>query len=276
MHPSTANQPGRPALLPANPFHMAVRVLGLMAFLLAASAAGASLPAGLWVGEVTVDAVSEITPSLPSAENGGAPAPAEGQLPMRVIIHSDGAGGVHLLKWVTLMAREIENSDGEDSFEEILVTRKSLFFEADVVGRFPDGEERRGLRFFTTAYDWDGSDSADGNQLLLSESDQTISGTLVLGARHPSNPFYHRFHNMHQQGRAVTREVAFTLDPALQSGGSAIGGPDQVGGSYTEKLYGLNGPLSDPAQPQSSDPHIALEGEFELRRLSQVSALNGN
>lgn len=236
----------------------------------------ASLPPGLWLGDVNVDAVSEIVPSRPAEQNSGTPVPSEGTLPMRMILHSDGNGNVHLLKWVTLMARQVENSDGEPSFEEILVTRKSVFFEADVVGRFPDGGERRGLRFFTTAYDWNGSDSAEGNQLLLIGSGQTMSGTLVLDAQHPANPFYHRFHNMHQKGRSVTREVEVTLDPASENGGGGIGGPDRVSGTYTEKLYGLNGPLSNPAQPQADDPHIALGGAFELHRVSRVPALNGN
>ncbi|MGI9243759.1 MAG: hypothetical protein ACR2RV_23380, partial [Verrucomicrobiales bacterium] len=61
--------------------------------------AGGNLSAtsGLWIGEVTVNAVSSIT------ENGSPMNRSAGSAPIRVLLHSDGSGAVTLLSQVTMM-----------------------------------------------------------------------------------------------------------------------------------------------------------------------------
>lgn len=260
------------------PFPLSLPALCL-AGLLPASNLAATEFTGLWVGEAQVNQVSEVVPSQTGNPRTGTPVPAEGVLRLRLLIHVDAAGEVNLLKWGTLMARrQVEEGSGgnpQETFKTILVTRPSVFFEADVVGKYPEDDGRVGQRFFTTSFDWDGSDADSGNQLALSGSflgNGTLTATLQLSAQNAVNPFYHRFHPMHQEGRAVTREITITIDPV--HGGALGSGPDQVTGRYGERIFGLNGVPSDFSDPSPDDPFIALGGQFTLRRISSVPELN--
>lgn len=109
----------------------------------AAVAAGAATPtAGLWVGEVSVSAVTSIVETDPT------PRPAAGSAPIRILLHSTGSA-VRLLSQVTIM--QTKTADPAVAPVPVLVVdpAKIPFFE----GVKERNGKRVGLRLATVAYD---------------------------------------------------------------------------------------------------------------------------
>ena len=101
------------------------------------------LVAGLWVGEVTVDAVT-------SAVEDGAPVrPAAGSAPIRVLLHSDDSGKVTLLNQVTIMQTKTADPDVVPDPVLVVDPRRIPFFE----GIKERNGKRVGLRLQSVAYD---------------------------------------------------------------------------------------------------------------------------
>ena len=97
-----------------------------------------------------------------------------------------------------------------------------------------------------------------------------LTGTLVLPANHPTNPFRHRRHPDHVTGFDITRQIRMDFDAtpsnSLQHAGFGV---DQVTGTYREEIAGLHKPLG----PQQTTG-LKVEGRFELNRISLIDTLN--
>ena len=127
------------------------------------------------------------------------------------------------------------------------------------------------------ALPWPAKPDLDGEGPLLATPafDGKLSFTIATPFDDPTNPFVHQYHPDHdnksgatalvagQESYSVTRQVSFTFAAAPPAGGSATGwGSSVIGGTYDEVVSGLH--------KQS----VALTGSFELRRASELGALN--
>ncbi|MCX6896821.1 MAG: hypothetical protein NTZ16_15295, partial [Verrucomicrobia bacterium] len=98
-----------------------------------------------------------------------------------------------------------------------------------------------------------------------------LTGTIYLGADHPTNPYRHKWHPSHRHGYAITRAVSINFDSASSSNALALAGfgIDRITGTYREEISGLHKPLGP-------DQNIGLitEGRIRLERVSSVDTLN--
>jgi hypothetical protein len=228
--------------------------------------------AGLWIGEVEVDAVSE------SQQAGVTPTPAPQTFAQRFLIHVDTAGQVRLLKDVIQMWEEgtLVPSDEDPSLQEIdQPGRYVLLTDPALINLYTGAVNRAGTsvgqRYSTVAYDFQSDtqlfdgEFGPGNQ---------ISTTLVVAPDLPTNPFLHRYHPDHDnldpqylpgqtEAYQVVREMRliFTVEDPL--GRTPPGwGNTLVGGFFEESITGLH------------KNTIFTSGQFRLRRISAVPVLN--
>ena len=97
-----------------------------------------------------------------------------------------------------------------------------------------------------------------------------LTGTVVLPANHPTNPFRHRRHPDHTIGFDITRNLRLDFDGRSGDPLPRAGfGVDRVTGIYREEIFGLHKPLG-PAK----DTGLRVEGKFELNRISLIDTLN--
>ena len=237
-----------------------------------AKGTGAPSLAGLWIGEVEVDAVSE------SQLGGVTPTDAPQTFTQRFLIHVDSGGQVRLLKDVIQMWEEgtLIPSDEDPSLLEVDEPgRYVLITDPALIGLYTGAVNRGGRsvgqRFSTVAYDFP-SDSllfdgefGPGNQ---------ITTTLVIESDLPTNPFLHRYHPDHDNKDAqflnprveayqVVREIRLNFLVEDPSGTTPPGwGQTLVGGEFEESITGLH------------KNTIFTAGEFRLRRISAVPVLN--
>jgi hypothetical protein len=258
--------------------------------------------AGLWLGEVRVDAVSQAqsghfeaaatdingdgainaldrryVPDAPSS----VPVPAQRSFSFRVLLHVDAEGQARLLKDVIQMWQNgsTRPSPSDPDLNEIdqpgrfvLVTDKtrlSEFSGSSMRDNVPVGQ-----RVSTIGYDFAGDTLAMAGGF---GPGQTLSADLQIGSDFPTNPFLHRWHpdhdNLDEQqlplpaGRAeayaVRRQQQFVFEALEPDGGSSPEwGGSLVGGSFSEEISGLH------RLP------ILVSGRFRLSRVSPVARLD--
>jgi len=99
-----------------------------------------------------------------------------------------------------------------------------------------------------------------------------LTGTILLPANFPTNPFRHRRHPDHSAGFDITRNIRIDFDAPDAPGliPSVTRGVQKVSGIYREEFFGLHKPLG-PGQ----DVGLRTEGRFELNRISTIGTLNG-
>lgn len=112
------------------------------------------------------------------------------------------------------------------------------------------------------------------NEVALSgelEAGGEVSGTFVLPAQAPSNPFLHRLHPDHGSGIEITRNILIEVDTPEGGGlfSSAGYGVTVLTGTYTEEIFGLHKPLG-----ASQDIGLKTQGSFTLNRLTLADTLN--
>jgi hypothetical protein len=228
--------------------------------------------AGLWLGAVQVNAVSE------AQRAGVTPTPTGEAFEQRVLIHVDAGGQARLLKDVILMWEDgtAVPSDEDPALQEVgtpgryvLITNKDLIpLYTGAVNR--DGAQV-GQRFSTIAYDFPGEyvemdgDFGPGGQNTV---------TLVLEPEFPTNPFRHQFHPDHDNKDAqflnfqpeafqVAREMQFEFAVDDPLGADPPGwGSSIVGGTFREAITGLH------------KNTIFVSGSFRMRRVVLVPVLN--
>lgn len=228
--------------------------------------------AGLWLGEVEINAVSE------SQQAGVLPEAAPQSFSQRFLIHVDSSGQARLLKDVIQMWQEgvVAPSAIDPSRNEVVESgRYVLLTDPGLIGLFTGSVNRDGAsvgqRYSTVAYDFEGDSQlfdgefGPGNQL---------NTTLVIEPDLPTNPFLHRFHpdhdnrdpqflNFQAEAYQVVRELRliFALEDPL--GATPPGwGETIVGGFFEESITGLH------------KNAIFTSGQFRLRRMSSVPVLN--
>jgi hypothetical protein len=99
----------------------------------------------------------------------------------------------------------------------------------------------------------------------------TLTGSIYLGADHPTNPFRHKWNPIHRHGYAITRELSVAFDSASSSNALNVAGfgVDQITGTYREEIFGLHKPLGS-----NQDIGLIAEGPIKLQRISSVDTLN--
>ncbi|HKJ90260.1 MAG TPA: hypothetical protein VJ960_03950, partial [Oceanipulchritudo sp.] len=112
------------------------------------SLAGDSSPttapyAGLWVGEVIADRVTSIVEAGAPEKSAAAPAA------MRLLLHADSTGQLHLLSQVTLLQEATASPDDRPDFVAVVDPRRIPFYE----GIAEQEGKRVGTRLETIAYD---------------------------------------------------------------------------------------------------------------------------
>lgn len=243
-------------------FRKGLLMSGLAALLATAPANAAET--GLWVGQVDIDQVTNIsTPT--SSKKTGAP------MSFKVILHQGSDGTVKLLKSVVLMWQDgTKNADGS-------VNTPGHYALVSDPARIPDfkgvalrDNQTVGRRISTTNYDFAGTDLACSGSIAESGS---VTCTLTLGADLPTNPFLHRYHPQHDNlnstytGAATTPEV-LTVTRVMQltfttpSPKPPTWGSTQLGGTYAETLTGLN------------NTPLTVAGTFTLSKVSKTGGLN--
>jgi hypothetical protein len=130
------------------------------------------------------------------------------------------------------------------------------------------------VKALTDANIYSAADTVVMNEALLSGSispDQLLSGTIYLGASHPTNPFRHRRHPDHTIGYPITRAISVHFDSSASTNAQQIAGfgVDQITGTYREEITGLHKPLGP-----NQDIGLITEGTVKLSRVSLVDTLN--
>ncbi|MBL4671563.1 MAG: hypothetical protein JKX81_04830 [Arenicella sp.] len=249
--------------------------------------------AGLWVGVVEINAVSQannyrrdcvadpavvativgfepvfigINPGagaelctdangVPVLLDTSALAPVASPFQFRIIVHQNSSGQVNLLKDVIQMWQ-----NGETDQAGVVTTpgRYVLLTDDALIPLFEgtqlrDGETV-GSRTSTVAYDFTGAVLA-----MTGSLGSALEATNFLSEDAPTNPFRHKFHDRHGQGFDIIRVMSLTFD---NSASGALGaGYSELNGSFTETVTGLH-----------KYPIISA-GDFTLKRLSDVTEL---
>jgi hypothetical protein len=243
--------------------------------------------AGLWVGEVTIDAITSIV------EDGAPVQPSAAAAPLRLLLHSDGAGTVQLLSQVTVMQTKTADPDVAPTPVLVVDQARIPFFE----GIKERNGKRVGLRLEAVAYDMPRKLDAASQAALLDDeaypdlqeagiedflissairpptltesyhlswpmtgaigSGKTLrtSDPLSLDPFHRSNPFRHAFHKNLAKGPNITRSIQIVFDPDQSIA-------DRLSGTFTDTLQGL------------TKTDIQLTGRIEMRRVSPVAVLD--
>ena len=212
--------------------------------------------AGLWVGEVTLNAVNEATgavgdsntyefndPEVPTATSDAAY--------LRLILHVDGAGKVSLLKSVAIVV-------DENSGETLLITDPTLYASYPGVAK----------RIASAFYDFSDENGLTKNTQELNgelEFQKTVSGEISLAASAPTNPFMHKQHPDHVVGYDIRRVITMNVDDLSLAGY----GVSKLSGVYQEEIFGLHKPLG-----ADKDVGLKTKGTFTLNRISTISKLN--
>lgn len=228
--------------------------------------------AGLWLGQVQIDAVSQ------SQLAGVIPEPVDRPFAQRFLIHVDSTGQARLLKDVIQMweeGTEIPSDEDPELTEVETPGRYVLITDPALLGLFSGAVNRDGVqvgqRFSTVAYDFEGDAQLFDGSFGPGEQ---ISTTLVIGSELPTNPFLHRFHpdhdnrdpqflNFKREAYQVVREMRLIIEEQDPRGATPPGwGETIVGGFFEESITGLH------------KNTIFTSGEFRLRRISSVPVLN--
>jgi hypothetical protein len=99
----------------------------------------------------------------------------------------------------------------------------------------------------------------------------TLTGTIYLGADHPTNPFRHKWNPIERHGYAITRALTVTFDTTPVTNAPALPGfgVDHITGTYHESISGLHKPLGP-----NQDIGLLTDGTITLEHLSPVAVLN--
>jgi hypothetical protein len=228
--------------------------------------------AGLWVGDVVLNAVSQ--PAHPG--NPLTPRPAGGSLSFRLIVHVDGAGTARLLQQAFMVRKPaVVEPDPEDPLinrvlepaRMLAVTDESLIpgliGTAEVVGR----------RVSSPAFSFQQPIPLTGGEF----GEGALQATIALGYDHPLNPFKHTYHPDHNnlderfEQKLPEGKEAFTVARALSLEFTAADptglnppnwGSTELGGIYRETITGLHRNT------------IHVSGNFRLVRVLTAPALN--
>lgn len=230
-----------------------------------------NLYAGLWVGSVSVEAVSE-----PRAADPNQPEPVLTPFELRLLIHVDNGGAVSLLNEVTVMEEPGVTVTNESGEETGLPARLVLVTDPALLSNFKGVGDRDGVpigrRMTSVSFEF-----PNRHHLPLSgqfSPTGMLAGTISLPADHATNPFKHNYHPDHDNLNAtfteaaaeaydVNRSITIAFSPQNPS---AEAKPDygysSIHGVYRETISGLH------------RAPIHVQGDVWLNRLYRVGTLN--
>ena len=241
-----------------------------------AGAAGSARYAGLWAGNVTVDAVSQAH----NPTNNTITTAAGGDFPLRLLLHVDDNGVTRLLREV-IQLRQPPTSTNNAQGLQVQATPERFLLVTDerlvpgLTGSVLRDGELVGRRMSTAGFDF--PTTPDANYIRLTGvfgGTNTASGNFVLAPTFARNPFLHRYHPDHdnlnatfngfsEEAYSITRAFELAFSPTNLVGGTpADYGYRVISGRYRETVTGLN-----------KVPVIA-SGTFRLNRVSEIGALN--
>ncbi len=265
----------------------------LLSLATGALAQGTAPYAGLWVGTVSVDKVSQsqyiiapapnpcptpsgsppVTPPCVATQGTSiVPTPVGREFTFRIIVHIDASGTARLLKDVIQMWKP---GVGGAPGHFVLVTDPTLIPTFSGVA-LRDGDpvaKRLGapaIDFPATAPDYAvtmaGSVSTPGTG--------TLTASFTIDRNHPTNPFKHKYHPDHDnvgpfgpvpEAFDVTRTIQLAFSSTDPTGASSPEyGSSVLAGTYGEQF---------PAGALHKNP-IAVSGSFRLTRVSLTARLN--
>lgn len=228
--------------------------------------------AGLWVGTVSLDKVSEAarpndltTTATPSA------------FEFRIIVHVDEDGDATLLQKVYLMQVQevLDNADPPniiDPARYVLLTRDDLVPQYTGV-TLRDGQVV-GRRITSPAFSFSTPVDLTGGL----NPNESLTATVNVAYDDPLNPFVHKFHpdhdNLNERFEATPLNEgveSYTFQRSIrlsftEQDPEALGLPEWgynlIGGTYREDVTGVHKRM------------IRTEGKFTLTRVSDVAVLN--
>jgi hypothetical protein len=237
--------------------------------------------AGLWVGYVIANAVSETAhPSDPNS-----PTPTGAPFQFRILVHVDGAGQARLVQQVIQMWKPgtyqtVPNPENPSQTIQEMVEpgRTVLLTDPSLVSHYSgialtDGVPV-GRRISTAAFSFSDPQLLTGDG--FARTNQTIVGSVTVPFDDPLSPYLHRYHPDHNnlsedntqprpEAFEVRRDLGFTFTATDPEGWTIAGwGVDRVGGTYSESIEGLHKPGTT----------IEIAGLFRLHRVSRVDTLN--
>lgn len=243
--------------------------------------------AGLWVGNVTLDAVAEVNSGMlvtnqfqeiTRLNTSTNPTPTRSELSMRLLLHVDTNGVTRLLRDVIQLWKDgtyTNDANGRRLTATpgrfVLVTDDALIGDFSGAG-LRDGQPV-GRRLSSASYDWDGTNTFVTMTGSFAISNQ-LGCTLTLLPNTPTNPFRHKYHPDHdnlnatfnaykEEAYPVTRQVALTLTPVDPTQFSnADYGYTVIGGTYRETILGLH------------KEALVTSGTFRLTRVATTAVLN--
>ncbi len=255
----------------------------------AADKAGGLHPrAGLWVGAVTLNKVSE---HVPRRESEGVH-PTASEFQMKIILHVDAQGAPKLLRQVTQLWRPGTYKPDPNNPPMEMVDQPgsyALFTDFDKIDAYiaagklegavlRDGTPA-GRRISTSIFPFNEPLSLTGAFPTPANPASIVTGEVALDYDDPLNPFKHKYHPDHNnlkpdyatmldeglESWTVIRRLTFAFtatDPEMPEGAQSGWGDTQIGGVYTEVIEGLH------------RDDITVEGVFRLSRVSKVAELD--
>ena len=99
----------------------------------------------------------------------------------------------------------------------------------------------------------------------------TLTGTIYLGADHPTNPFRHKWNPIERHGYAITRSLTINFDSASSTNATAQPGfgVDYITGTYRESISGLHKPLGP-----NQNIGLITDGVIQLKLVSPLTPSN--
>ena len=228
--------------------------------------------AGLWIGDVALNAVSQPAHS----GNPSLTRPAGGNLSFRLIVHVDSAGAARLLQQVFMVRKPaVVEPDPEDPLIDRVVqpARMLAFTDESLIPGTIGTSEIIGRRVSSPSFAFSQPIALIGGEFGAS----TLQTTTTLEYDHRLNPFKHVYHPDHNnlderfEQKLPEGKEAFTVARALSLQFTATDptglnppnwGSTELGGIYRETITGLH---------RSA---INVSGNFRLVRVLTAPALN--
>lgn len=230
-----------------------------------------SPPAGLWIGDAVINAVSQPAALAEPME----PRAAGGEFTFRLILHVAGDGTAHLMQQVFLVRKPptYKPDPANPGFNVIdQPSRTVVVTEEKLIPQITGPGTVTGRRVSAAAFGF-----KDPIPLIETGGQGPRTATIVLDYDDPLNPFKHLYHPDHNnlderfegklpEGResfTVTRAVELDFTTADPLGLDPPGwGDTEIGGVYRETIGGLH---------RSA---IRIRGSFRLVRVTPVAELN--
>jgi hypothetical protein len=242
----------------------------------ATTAPGPVRYAGLWAGNITINAVSQAH----NPTNSTTPTPAGGDFSLRLLLHVDNNGTTRLLREV-IQLRQPPTTTNNASGQAVQATAERFLLVTDerlipnLTGSVLRDGELVGRRLSTAGFDF--PVTPDANFLPLTGnfgSTNTVTGNFAIAPTFTRNPFLHRFHPDHDNLNATFngfREEAYNVTRAFELKFSSTNlagattsdyGYRTLSGTYRETVTGLN------------KSNIFAGGTFRLTRVAEIGVLN--